>query len=113
MVLEWKITCTCHQEKLEICCQTPLVAPIAPKVCTGGFFNKLNLNLPSDLLSDNSSNTSFNYFIPATPCIASTKFFIASFQLNTYRIDSSVYSGLKSNLNDDQMGKVEGTSVDL
>ena len=59
MELELKITCTCHQAKNKICCQTPLVAPIAPKICTGGFFNMLNPNLPSDLLSDYSSNTSF------------------------------------------------------
>ena len=61
MELELKITCTCHQAKNKICCQTPLVAPIAPKICTGGFFNMLNPNLPSDLLSDHSSNTSFNH----------------------------------------------------
>ena len=36
MVLELKITCTCHQAKNTICCQTPLVAQIAPKICTGG-----------------------------------------------------------------------------
>ena len=57
MELEMKITCTCHQAKITICCQTPLVTPIAPKICTGGFFNMLNPNLPSDLLSDHSSNT--------------------------------------------------------
>ena len=50
-----------------------------------------------------------NYLISATRlCIAST-----SFPLNTYRIDSSLSSGQKSNLNHDQLGKVEGTSVDL
>ena len=37
MELEMKITCTCHQAKIAICCQTPLVAPIALKICTGGF----------------------------------------------------------------------------
>ena len=58
--LELKITCTCHQAKIAICCQKPLVAPIASKLCTGGFLNMLNPNLPSDLLSDHSSNTSFN-----------------------------------------------------
>ena len=42
MELELKITCTCHRAKIAICCQTPLVAPIAPKICTGGFFNMLN-----------------------------------------------------------------------
>ena len=59
MELELKITCTCHQAKIAICCQTPLVAPIASKICTEGFLNMLNPNLPSDLLSDHSSNTSF------------------------------------------------------
>ena len=59
MELELKITCTCHQAKIAMCCQTPLVAPIAPKICAGGFFNVLNPNLPSDLLCDYSSNTSF------------------------------------------------------
>ena len=59
MVLELKITCACHQAKIAICCQTPLVAPIAPKICTGRFFNIMNPNLPSDLLSDHSRNTSF------------------------------------------------------
>ena len=34
MVLELKITCTCHQAKIAICGQTPLVALIAPKICT-------------------------------------------------------------------------------
>ena len=57
MELELKITCACHQAKISICCQTPLVAPIAPKFCTAGFFNMPNPNLPSDLLSDHSSNT--------------------------------------------------------
>ena len=28
------ITCTCHQAKITICCQMPLVAPIAQKICT-------------------------------------------------------------------------------
>ena len=60
MELELKITCTCHRAKIAICCQTPLVAPIAPKICTGGFFNMLNPNLPSVLNFDHSRNTSFN-----------------------------------------------------
>ena len=60
MELELKIPCACHQAKITICCQMPLVAPIAPKNCTGGFFSMLNPNFPSDLLSDHSSNTSFN-----------------------------------------------------
>ena len=59
MELELKITCTCHQAKMAICYQTPLVAPIAPKICTWGFFNMLSPNLPSDLLPDHFSNTSF------------------------------------------------------
>ena len=59
MELELKITCTCHQAKIPICCQTPLVAPIALKICTRGFFSALNPKLQSDLLSDHSSNTSF------------------------------------------------------
>ena len=58
MELELKITCTCHHAKIEICCQTPLAAPIAPKIYTGEFFDMLNPNLLSDLLSDHSSNTS-------------------------------------------------------
>ena len=32
MKLELKITCTCHQAKIAMCCQTPLVAPIAPSL---------------------------------------------------------------------------------
>ena len=60
MELELKITCACHQAKIAICCQTPLVAPIASKICTGGFINMLNPKLPSDLLSDIFSNISFN-----------------------------------------------------
>mgnify|MGYP001796480024 CR=1 FL=1 len=36
MVLGFKITCTCkcHQAKIKICCQMPLVAPIAQKIYT-------------------------------------------------------------------------------
>ena len=30
MKLELKITCTCPKAKNSMCCQTPLVAPIAP-----------------------------------------------------------------------------------
>ena len=52
MELEMKITCACHQVKITICCETPPVAPIAPKICTEGFFNMLNPNLPSAMLSD-------------------------------------------------------------
>ena len=37
MELELKITCTCHQANIAICCQTPLVAPIAPEICFEGF----------------------------------------------------------------------------
>ena len=59
MVLGLKITSTCHQTKIAICCQTPLVVPIAPKICTRGFFNMLNPSLQSDLLSDYSRHTSF------------------------------------------------------
>ena len=55
---ELKITCTCHQAKIERCCQTSMVAPIAQKNCTGRLFNILNPNLPSDLLADHSGNTS-------------------------------------------------------
>ena len=62
-MLEWvlplKITCTCHQTKTTICCQTQLVTLISPKNYTGWFVNMLNPNLPSDLLSNYSSNTSF------------------------------------------------------
>ena len=35
MELELKITCTCHQAKIAICCQTP----IASKICTQGGFS--------------------------------------------------------------------------
>ena len=59
MELELKITCTFHQAKIAICCQTPLVAPIAPKICTGVLFNMLNPNLPSDFDSNYTINTSF------------------------------------------------------
>ena len=58
MELEMKIIKS-HQAKITICCQTPLVTPIALKICTVGFFNMLNPNLQSDLFSDHSSNTSF------------------------------------------------------
>ena len=30
-MLPLQITCTCHQAKIAICCQTPQVTPIAPK----------------------------------------------------------------------------------
>ena len=60
MELEMKITCTCHQAKISICCQTPTVTPIAPKTCSWGFFNMLNLNFQSDLFYDHSSNTSLS-----------------------------------------------------
>ena len=59
MELEMKLTCVCHQAKITICCQTPPNTPISPKICTRGFFNMLNPNLLSDLLSDHPSNTSF------------------------------------------------------
>ena len=59
MELELKFTCTCHQAKIAICCQTPLVAPIASKICTGAFLNMLNSNLPSYLLSDHSAIQAF------------------------------------------------------
>ena len=36
MVLGLKFTCTCHQAKITLCCQTPLVAPIDQKICRGG-----------------------------------------------------------------------------
>ena len=51
MVLGLKITCTYHQAKIAICCQTPLVVPISPSICTAGFFNTLN----PDLLADQPS----------------------------------------------------------
>ena len=41
----------------------PLVAPIAPKICTEGFFTRLNPNLQSYLFLDQFSNTSFNYVL--------------------------------------------------
>ena len=34
--LSWSLS-TCHQAKIAICCQTPLVAPIAQKTFTRGF----------------------------------------------------------------------------
>ena len=55
---ELKIICTSHQANIAVCCQTSLVALIASKYCTGGFFNILNTTLPSDLLADHSENTS-------------------------------------------------------
>ena len=67
MELELKITCACHQAKISICCQTPLVAPIAPKSCTAGFFNMPNPNLPSDLLSDHYGNTTQTYHLNLNP----------------------------------------------
>ena len=59
MELELQIICTCHQAKIAICCQKPLVAPIGLKICTRWFFSMLNPNLQSDLLSDHPSNTRF------------------------------------------------------
>ena len=52
MELELKITCTCHQEKIMLSNATGY--PIAPKIYTGGFFDMLNPNFQSDLLSDHS-----------------------------------------------------------
>ena len=43
--------------------------PITLKICTGGFFYMLNPNLPSDLFSDNSSNTSFKKPITNNPIL--------------------------------------------
>ena len=43
-----------------LCSQMLLVAQIAPKICSGQFFNIMSPSLQSDLLSDNSSQTSFN-----------------------------------------------------
>ena len=63
MEFKLKITCTCHQVKIAICCQTPLVALIAPKICTRGVFNMLYQNLPSDLFSAHSSNTSSEFVL--------------------------------------------------
>ena len=54
-----KITCTFHQAKLAIFCQTPLVVPIPLKNCMWRFCNALNQNLQSDLLSDHFRHTSF------------------------------------------------------
>ena len=56
-----KSHCTCHQAKTTISSQTPVVAPISPKTCTGRFSSMLNPNLPSDLLSDHSRNTSLKH----------------------------------------------------
>ena len=72
MELELKITCTCHQAKIAICCQMPLVAPIASEIAQGGFLNMLNPNLPSDLLSDHSINTSFKSTVikKTCPCVS-------------------------------------------
>ena len=61
MELKLKITCRCHQGKIAICCQMPLVAPIALEICAMGFFSMLKPNLQSDLLSDHPSNTSLKY----------------------------------------------------
>ena len=59
MVPGLKILCTSHQAKIAICCQMPLVAQIAPKICTGWFSIMLNPKLQSHLLSDHSRHTSF------------------------------------------------------
>ena len=63
--LPLKVTCTCHRAKIIICCQTQLVAPIAPKICVGGSLNMLNPNLASDLLSGHSRNT-IQYYLCAS-----------------------------------------------
>ena len=52
----------CHQVKIVLCCQMPLVVPISWKICTWGFFHMLNSNLQSDLLSDHSKRTSIKLF---------------------------------------------------
>ena len=60
MGLWFKITCACHQAKMAICHQMPLVVLNALKVCTWGSSNSLNLNLYSDVISNNFRHTSFN-----------------------------------------------------
>ena len=60
MGLWFKITCACHQAKMAICRQMPLVVLNALKVCSWGSSNSLNLNLYSDLVSNNFRHTSFN-----------------------------------------------------
>ena len=81
MELELKISCACHQAKIATCCQTPLVAPIAPKTCTGVFLSTPNPNLPSDLLSDHLGNTSFKTFLHRhTPHTVSSEFLIRYFR---------------------------------
>ena len=46
VLLKWKlklkITCACHQARIEICCQTPLIPLIAPKM---GFFSTCGIQI--------------------------------------------------------------------
>ena len=81
---ELKITCTCHQAKIERCCQTSMVAPIAQKNCTGGLFNILNPNLPSDLLAAHSGNTSCILNIENLLGQAVAVFLLNLVRVNTY-----------------------------
>ena len=57
--MKLKLKITCRQAKIVICSQMPLVAPVAPKISTRGFYNLLNPNLPADLFSEHSRNKSF------------------------------------------------------
>ena len=59
MELELKITCTCYQAKKKYSVKRHWLPRLLQKFSQGGSFNKLDSNLPSDLLSDYSSNTSF------------------------------------------------------
>ena len=64
MELELKITCTCHQANITICCQTPLVAPLLhPSISSGSYG-----------LLDSESTTQFirlqNITIVISRCIA-------------------------------------------
>ena len=57
MMLGLKITCTCYQEKTAICCQTPLVVPIAVKNVHRWVFQHAVSKFQSALLSDQSRHT--------------------------------------------------------
>ena len=57
MMFGLKIPCTCPQAKTAICLQTPLVVPIALKICTGGVFQHAVSKFQSALLAVQSRQT--------------------------------------------------------
>ena len=54
MKCELKIMCICHQVKITMCGQIPLIVSIAQKIVQGRRFLVLNPNLLSNMLSSNS-----------------------------------------------------------